>query len=156
MKYITNLCTSYGHHMLLLLLFVLFSLQSYVLTPTCTCKKKKQQQQKSNQSEKLTVFLYTDEYTDRQTHFMQFISIVGFAIGFVSLIHMKRKVTCPLPYPSSSASLQHCCHLFPYRIHAKFLQVTGIITTYTLWITIRKEYYRPLSKCVIDIHLKFP
>ena len=66
MKYITNLCTTYGHHMLLLLLFVLFLLQSYVLTPTSACKKK-QQEPKSNQSEKLTVFLYTDEYTDRQT-----------------------------------------------------------------------------------------
>ena len=29
--------------------------------------QKKKQQQKTNQSEKLTVFLYTDEYTDRQT-----------------------------------------------------------------------------------------
>ena len=63
MKYITNLCTSYGHHMLLLLLFVLFSLQSYVLIPTSHLQKK--QPQKTKESEKLTVFLYTDEHTDR-------------------------------------------------------------------------------------------
>ena len=40
-----------------------------------------------------------------------------------------------LPQP-----LELCCHLFPQRTHATFLQTTGIVIGCPLWRTIRQEF----------------
>ena len=66
---------TYDHHMLLLLLFVLFPLQScFYASPS------------PNTHSKAKRHLYTDGNAD--TYSIQFISIVGVAIGFASSIHM--------------------------------------------------------------------
>ena len=85
---------TYGHHMLLLLLpFVLFPLQSYVLMPPPLSQPP---------SPKVKRHLYTGGQTD--TCSMQLISIVVVAMALHHRSTWFLKCTCPLPYPSSPAS----------------------------------------------------
>ena len=83
MKYIANLCATYGHNMLLLLSSVLFPSQLYVLMPPPPPPPPK----------KAIRYPYTDGHKDRQTltPFRSFRSW-GFAIGFPPSIHMTPEI----------------------------------------------------------------
>ena len=111
--------------------------------------KKKKKEKKEKKRETISACISVPKRTHKQidTYSMQIISIVGIAIGFAPSIHMITEIKLfhyhiHLPQPFG-----HCCHLFPYRIHPTFLQMTGIIINYPLWITIRQEYYTSFEMC---------
>ena len=88
------------------------------------------------QSETTSVYRRTDRHLLQAVNFdrggCNWLCIIDPHDSWNVLVHYHIHLAQPLG---------HCCHLFPYRIHATFLQMADIIISYPLWITIRKEYY---------------
>ena len=94
MKYIANRSATYGHHMLLLLLFNLFPSQPHVNPPH------------HSQPKKAKRYLCVQIDTQTDTHLFHGVHFDHGGCIWVCNIdpHDSRTVTCPLPYSSYPAS----------------------------------------------------
>lgn len=107
---------------------------------------KKQNKQKQNKTKSSLFCMQMATQTDR--HLLQAVHFNHGGLNWLCTInpHNSWNITCLLPYLSSPASWT----LLPppsAQEQQSFLQMTGIITTYPLWMTITQEYYTSFQKC---------
>ena len=117
--------------------------------PPSSSSKKKQNKTKTKQNKtKSSLYICMQMATQTDRHLLQAVHFNHGGLNWLCTInpHDSWNITCLLPYLSSPASWT----LLPppsVQEQQSFLQMTGIITTYPLWITITQEYYTSFQKC---------